>query len=160
MTVSAGSIAAMQARYDALMEERNKLARQLSAVPRGSRDMAERTTKLEEQVASIRQARDLILSIAPEADDYFILKPRHSAFYETALESLLEDLKVERLVLCGIAGDGCIHATATDAHMRKYEVAVVRDATASQTAARNRTALSHLENAKYASLCAASRTRL
>src|SRR5436190_22654977 len=62
MTVSAGSIAAMQARYDALMEERNKLARQLSAVPRGTRDMAERTTKLEEQVASIRQARDLILS--------------------------------------------------------------------------------------------------
>jgi nicotinamidase-related amidase len=107
-----------------------------------------------------KPARELILSIAPEADDYFILKPRHSAFYETALESLLEDLKVERLVLCGIAGDGCIHATATDAHMRKYEVAVVRDATASQTAARNRTALSHLENAKYASLCAASRTRL
>lgn len=95
----------------------------------------------------------------PDAGDYFILKPKHSAFYETALESLLAQLGVRRLVLCGIAGEGCIHATATDAHMREYAVAVVRDATASQTSSQNRTALSHLQNARYATLCATARTR-
>ncbi|HVV95766.1 MAG TPA: isochorismatase family cysteine hydrolase [Rhodanobacteraceae bacterium] len=109
--------------------------------------------------AKRRPARDLVRAIAPEDSDYFILKPKHSAFYETALESLLESLGVRRLVLCGIAGEGCIHATATDAHMREYRVAVARDATASQTPARNRTALSHLENARYATLCAARNVR-
>jgi nicotinamidase-related amidase len=104
-------------------------------------------------------ARDLIRAIEPEDGDYFILKPRHSAFYETALDSLLDKLRVRRLVLCGIAGEGCIHATATDAHIRKYEVDVVRDATASQTRARNRIALTHLENASYAKIRAAASIR-
>ena len=112
---------------------------------------------LERCTADDKPARDLIQSIAPEAEDFFILKPKHSAFYETALESLLEDLKVRRLVLCGIAGDGCIHSTATDAHMREYDVVVARDGTASQTAARNRIALQHLEQAKYATLCSVNR---
>ena len=106
-----------------------------------------------------RPARDLVDSIAPGAEDFFVLKPKHSAFYETPLGSLLEDLGVRRLILCGIAGDGCIHSTATDAHMREYETIVVRDATASQTAARNRNALRHLEQAKYATLCSASHVR-
>lgn len=106
-----------------------------------------------------KPARDLVQSVAPERDDYFILKPKHSAFYETALESLLEDLKVRRLILCGIAGDGCIHSTATDGHIREFEVIVVRDGTASQTAARNRNALRHLEAARYARLGDAHRVR-
>jgi len=72
---------------------------------------------------------------------------------------IAKHIRVRRLVLCGIAGDGCIHATATDAHMREYDVAVVRDATASQTPARNRTALSHLEAAEYATLCVTRGTR-
>lgn len=97
-----------------------------------------------------RPGRKLVESIAPVSDDYFILKPRHSAFYETALESLLEKLRVKRLLLCGIAGESCIHATATDAHMRHFESVVFRDATASQTALRNTVALTHLENARYA----------
>jgi len=106
-----------------------------------------------------RPACDLVRSIAPERDDYFILKPKHSAFYETALESLLADLKVRRLILCGIAGDGCIHSTATDAHIREFEVVVVRDGTASQTTARNRNALRHLEGARYAKVGAVNRVR-
>ena len=106
-----------------------------------------------------KPARDLLLSVAPEHDDYFVLKPKHSAFYETPLESLLEDLKVRRLILCGIAGDGCIHSTATDAHIREFEVIVVRDGTASQTAARNRNALRHLEATRYARLSEANRVR-
>lgn len=109
--------------------------------------------------ADRKPTRELVRALAPGKDDYFVLKPKHSAFYETALESLLESLGVHRLVLCGIAGESCIHATATDAHMREYRVVVARDATASQTSARNRTALSHLENARYATLCAAHNVR-
>lgn len=107
-----------------------------------------------------RPGHALVRSIAPESEDYFILKPKHSAFYETPLESLLSDLKVRRLVLCGIAGDGCVHSTATDAHIREYEAVVLRDATASQTAERNRNALRHLETTRYATLGSAARVRL
>jgi nicotinamidase-related amidase len=106
-----------------------------------------------------KPARDLIQSIAPQSDDYFILKPKHSAFYETPLESLLEDLGVKRLLISGIAGDGCIHSTATDAHIREFEVVVIRDATASQTVERNRNALRHLETTRYAKLSSSSRVR-
>jgi nicotinamidase-related amidase len=109
--------------------------------------------------AEKKPARDLIEAIAPQSGDYFILKPRHSAFYQTALESRLADLKATRLILCGIAGDGCIHSTATDAHIRELEVVVVRDATASQTAERNRNALRHLEDARYAKVTSSSRVR-
>ena len=106
-----------------------------------------------------KPARDLVQSVAPGPGDYFLLKPKHSAFFETPLESLLKDLKVRRLILCGIAGDGCIHSTATDAHIREFAVIVVRDGTASPSAARNRNALRHLETTRYAKLSDANRVR-
>jgi nicotinamidase-related amidase len=86
----------------------------------------------------------------PQENDYFLIKPRHSAFYETPLENLLEYLNAKHLVLAGFAGDGCIHTSATDAHVRKYEVTVCSDATASQTPARNTRALTHLREVGYA----------
>ena len=84
--------------------------------------------------------------LAPEKDDYTILKPQHSAFYNTPLEVLLEQLRVRRVILTGIAGDHCILASAFDAHMRELEVAVPRDCIASITPARNRGALAVLRN--------------
>lgn len=68
--------------------------------------------------------------IRPEPCDYVVLKPRHSAFYCTPLELLLEALDVGRLVLTGVAADSCIWFTGADAHVRGYEVVVPRDAVA------------------------------
>jgi nicotinamidase-related amidase len=82
--------------------------------------------------------------LAPLPDDYFVLKPRHSAFYQTPLHLLLQSLGARRLILAGIAGDGCVLMTANDAHIREYEVAVASDATVSQRPASNRRALNHL----------------
>lgn len=110
--------------------------------------------------ADDRPGREFVRRVAPKSDEYFILKPKHSAFYETALESLLEYLKVRRVVVCGIAGDGCVHSTATDAHIREFEALVAADATASQTPQRNRNALQHLVDAGYARLCSARGVRL
>lgn len=86
-------------------------------------------------------------SLRPDADDYFILKPRHSAFFRTPLELLLKDLKVERLVLTGVSTDQCVAMMATDARMREFEVIVPRDAVATQTRARNDACLRQLETA-------------
>lgn len=69
--------------------------------------------------------------LLPGESDYFVLKPRHSAFYCTALELLLANLGAKTLVLVGFATNICVLFTAHDAHMRDFEVVVPSDCTAS-----------------------------
>lgn len=68
--------------------------------------------------------------LEPAPEDYFVLKPKHSAFLDTALPVLLAKLGVRRLLLGGMALEACILATAIDANAREFEVAVVREAVA------------------------------
>jgi nicotinamidase-related amidase len=79
--------------------------------------------------------------LQPDDEDYFVLKPKHSGFFGTALEMLLRSLGTRYLILTGIAGTSCILATAIDAHMRDYRLFVPRDGTISNTASENRAAL-------------------
>ena len=71
--------------------------------------------------------------LEPADDDYFVLKPKHSAFYETTLDTLLAYLGARTLVLTGVAGNICILFSANDAYMRDYEIIVPSDCTASNT---------------------------
>ena len=86
----------------------------------------------------------LLEALPPEQDDYNLLKPQHSAFYNTPLEVLLGQLGIGRVVLAGIATDQCVLASAIDGRMRELEVVVVGDGTAAMTAARHRNALAVL----------------
>ncbi len=70
--------------------------------------------------------------LAPEPDDYFILKPKHSAFYQTNLETLLKYLGVHTVIVTGIAGDICVLFTANDAYMRDLNIIVPPDCIASE----------------------------
>ncbi|MBO9664014.1 isochorismatase family cysteine hydrolase [Dokdonella sp.] len=88
---------------------------------------------------------EVVRELVPAPGDYFILKPKHSAFFETPLRILLNQLTVKRIALLGIATDSCILNTALDAHMLEFEVVVVRDAVAAQTPARSRRALEVLQ---------------
>jgi nicotinamidase-related amidase len=92
-------------------------------------------------------SRGAVLSdgLLPGVDDYFILKPRHSAFYETPLCTLLEKLDVQALTLVGIAGDDCVLRTAMDAQMREFPLWVPADGIASQTTLRNQRALACMQ---------------
>ena len=89
----------------------------------------------------------LVASLAPDHDDYLVLKPRHSAFHASPLEVLLHQLGVRHVVVTGIAGDGCVMTTAADAHMREFSVSVPSDCCASITRARNQRALQVLREA-------------
>ena len=82
--------------------------------------------------------------LTPTERDYFVLKPRHSAFYCTALEVLLARVKARTLVITGFATNICVLFTANDAHMRGYEVVVPADCTASNTEALTRYALEQM----------------
>lgn len=79
--------------------------------------------------------------LQPGPEDYFVLKPKHSAFLSTPLDVLLAKLEVKELVLTGVAADSCILATSQDAHMREFQVRVPRDCVAAISEARKERAL-------------------
>ena len=106
------------------------------------------------------QGGRIVAQIAPDDDDYFVLKPKHSAFFATPMELLLQHLQARRLILTGVASDQCVVMTAEDARMRDYEVVVPHDCVASQTPARNRRALAHFEEVMDIRTTASSRLRL
>jgi uncharacterized membrane protein YcaP (DUF421 family)/nicotinamidase-related amidase len=79
------------------------------------------------------RGRPIVERLLPEDSDYFVLKPRHSGFYSTTLETLLRHLGVDTLIVTGIAGNICVHFTAYDAYLRGYHVVAPRDGVASNT---------------------------
>jgi nicotinamidase-related amidase len=83
-------------------------------------------------------------TLAPQADDYFVLKPKHSAFFETTLDTLLKYLGARTLIVTGIAGNICILFSANDAYMRDYTLIVPADCVASNTPDANRYALQQM----------------
>jgi nicotinamidase-related amidase len=82
--------------------------------------------------------------LQPEPDDYFVLKPRHSAFYATTLDLLLRWLHVRTLIMTGIAGNICVLFSANDAYMREFELKVPADCVVSNTDADNQYALEQM----------------
>jgi nicotinamidase-related amidase len=86
----------------------------------------------------------MVRLLRPEPDDYFVLKPKHSGFFSTTLETLLHYLGAKTLVLTGVAGNICILFTANDAYMRDYHLVVPADCVASNTEEENRYALDQM----------------
>ncbi|MFI6982884.1 cysteine hydrolase family protein [Embleya sp. NPDC050154] len=73
---------------------------------------------------------DLVEPIRPDDTSMFVVKARHSIFYQTPLEYLLNQQGVHRIVLCGQVTEQCVLYSALDAHIRRFEVAVAADAVA------------------------------
>ncbi|HEU4520824.1 MAG TPA: isochorismatase family cysteine hydrolase [Thermoanaerobaculia bacterium] len=97
--------------------------------------------------------------LEPADDDYFVLKPKHSAFYATTLDTLLSYLGAKKLIITGIAGNICILFTANDAYMRDYHLVVPSDCVVSNTPAENRYALEQMEQVLKADIRPSSRLR-
>lgn len=83
--------------------------------------------------------------LRPDDDDYFVLKPKHSGFFSTTLDLLLEYLQARTLVLTGIAGNNCVLATANDAYMRDFKLLVPADCVVSIEAQDNEYALKQMQ---------------
>lgn len=78
-------------------------------------------------------AGEMARALRPRRRDFSLLKPRHSAFYGTALEELLRQLACRRLVVAGVAADSCVLFTAMDAYLRGYAVWAPADCVAAET---------------------------
>jgi len=87
------------------------------------------------------RGREIVARLRPCDDDYFVLKPKHSAFFQTNLEILLDYLGAKRLILTGMAGDICVLFSANDAYMRDFRVRVPADCIACENAERKREVL-------------------
>jgi nicotinamidase-related amidase len=81
---------------------------------------------------------DICRTLQPAERDYFVLKPKHSGFYSTTLDLLLQHLGARTLILTGMAANACVLFTASDAHMREYALAVPGDCVASADAGATR----------------------
>ncbi|MFF1411276.1 cysteine hydrolase family protein [Streptomyces sp. NPDC058289] len=82
------------------------------------------------QTALAGRHRDLVEPVTPDAESLFVIKARHSIFFETPLAYLLGQLEIERLVLCGQVTEQCVLYSALDAHVRHFKVVVPTDAVA------------------------------
>jgi nicotinamidase-related amidase len=87
---------------------------------------------------------ELVAEVAPRPGDYFLLKPRYSAFDSTPLEPLLRRLGTERLLLAGAATEMCVTQTAIAARELGFRVTVLADACACVDERQERIALEYL----------------
>lgn len=79
------------------------------------------------------ESRKMANLLKPLERDFTVLKPRHSAFYATPLQILLEELKCRHLIVTGLAADSCVLFTAMDAYLRGLSVWVPSDCVAAET---------------------------
>jgi nicotinamidase-related amidase len=86
-----------------------------------------------------------VRALLPDSEDYFVLKPMHSAFYMTPLEVLLQHLQVETLILTGLTSNSCITVTAHDANMRGFDIYIPRNCSCARNEKEHTQALAQLE---------------
>jgi nicotinamidase-related amidase len=87
--------------------------------------------------------------LRPDEEDYFVLKAKHSGFYHTQLDLLIEYLKVRTVVLAGFATDMCVLFTASDAYLRDLDIIVPPDCSAAETTENHEGALDHMQRALH-----------
>jgi nicotinamidase-related amidase len=106
------------------------------------------------------RGRPLVEHLAPESEDYFVLKPKHSGFFSTTLDTLLDYLRARTLILTGLTADNCVLFTASDAYLRDFHLVVPPDCVASIDPAHTRQALDHMRRVLKADLTPSSALRL
>jgi len=96
------------------------------------------------------RGRRFVEQLVPDEEDYFVLKPKHSGFYSTTLETLLAYLQARTLILTGLAGNNCVLFTASDAFLRDFHIIVPEDCSASIESADNDHALRQMREILHA----------
>lgn len=121
---------------------------------------SDRAELLQHALASQAKGQDVVQALLPTQADYFILKPRHSAFYGTPLDILLRHLGTKRLILSGISSHQCVLFTANDAHVRELDLIVATDCVGAPTAGESRFALQYFKSVLGAHLKASRSLQL
>jgi len=65
--------------------------------------------------------------LAPQAEDFDIVKHRVSPFYATSLGVILRANSIQRLYVSGVSSSGAVLSAAKDGHDRGYDIFVLDD---------------------------------
>lgn len=103
---------------------------------------------------------EFVQPLLPDSEDYFVLKPMHSAFYMTPLEVLLRHLEVQTLILAGLTSSSCITVTAHDANMRGFDIYIPPDCSCGRNKEEHTQVLAQLETAAAVNLTPSSSLKL
>jgi nicotinamidase-related amidase len=98
----------------------------------------------------------LVDPLRPDDSSLFVVKARHSIFFETPLSYLLQQQGIDELVLCGQVTEQCVLYSCLDAHIRHFDVTVPRDAVARIHADLANAALRMMERNMGARVCDSS----
>ena len=105
------------------------------------------------------RGRAVVDAIAPEPGDYCVLKPKHSGFFATPLDTILKFLGAKRLVLTGVSSNQCVLFTANDAYVRDLALLIPRDCISARTRKDTRLALQYFTSVLGADVTPAARLR-
>jgi len=104
--------------------------------------------------------KPFVEQLTPDEQDYFVLKPMHSAFFQTPLETLLRYLGTTSLILTGIATNSCVVCSAHDARMRDIRLYVPADCSAARTRREHDQAIEHIKEMIGASVIPSTSLRV
>jgi nicotinamidase-related amidase len=104
--------------------------------------------------------RRFVEFLRPTDQDFLILKPMHSAFYQSPLDVVLRHLGASSLILGGLATNSCILCTAHDANMRDLRLFVPSDCSAARSAREHKLAIEHLKTMSNANVSRSTALRL
>ena len=105
------------------------------------------------------EAAAVVRLLEPTHDDYFVLKPRHSAFFGSPLHTLLAQLETRRLIITGVTTHQCVLFTAVDAYMRDFELIIPRDCVTAMETSHTRMALKLFETSLRARTTPSTRVK-
>ncbi|MDC0612012.1 cysteine hydrolase [Vibrio sp.] len=71
---------------------------------------------------------ELYSGLVSNSDDHFVRKTTPDSFLDTNLQSLLEELNVTSLIICGYATEFCVDTTVRRAASLGYPVTLIADA--------------------------------
>jgi len=98
------------------------------------------------------RGQPLVEILRPQASDYVVLKPKHSAFFATPLDLLLTYLGAEHLILTGLSAEVCVQFTAQDAYLRDFTLSIPADCVASCSMEQTQPCLTYLKQVLKADL--------
>ena len=145
---------------EALVRFAEPMARRLRELKRRARDAGIATIYINDNFGKWRSdfrslvahcitddvpGREVAKLLQPDEEDYFVLKPKQSAFFGTTLDTLLRDLGARTVIITGVAGDNCVLFSANDAYMRDFKLLIPRDCVASESKEQNDHALELME---------------
>jgi nicotinamidase-related amidase len=70
----------------------------------------------------------LLSNLEIKSSDIEVIKKRYSAFFRTDLDQILEQLKIDSLVLAGVNTHACIRTAAVDGFQRDFEIILADEA--------------------------------